>query len=176
MTQRAERSSSKRAQLRKLHGRGLSASAIARELGVAKSTVSRWAKADGIAFDRARTAEAVAAKSIDLAAGRQRLAEKMLQRAEEALDDLDKPYLVFSFGGRDNVYTEHELKRPPIEVKRNVLTMAAITFDKLSRIVEKDPDVSGAQSVVQSLEAGILAAAEVLRQPETPAEGDDSGG
>ena len=91
----------------------------------------------------------------------------MLQRAEEALDDLDKPYIVFSFGGRDNVYREHELKRPPVEVKRNVLTMAGITFDKLSRIVEKDPDVSGAQSVVQSLEAGILAAAAVLRAPET---------
>lgn len=91
----------------------------------------------------------------------------MLQRAEEALDDLDKPYIVFSFGGRDNVYNEHELKRPPVEVRRNVLTMAGITFDKLSRIVEKDPDVSGAQSVVQSLEAGILAAAAVLRSPET---------
>lgn len=176
MTNAARRPDPKRAQLRKLHAEELSVREIAKRLGISRSTVSRWAKEDGLAFDRARTAQAVAAHAIDLAAGRQRLAEKMLQRAEEALDDLDKPYLVFSFGGRDNVYTEQELKRPPIEVKRNVLTMAGITFDKLSRIVEKDPDVSGAQSVVQSLEAGILAAAAVLRQPETPAEGDDSGG
>lgn len=158
---------SKRAQLRKLHSEGLSASAIARKLGVHASTVSRWAKADGLSFDRSKTAEATAAKSIDLAAGRTRLAEKMLQRAEEALDELDKPYIVFSFGGRDNIYNEHMLERPPIEVKRNVLTMAGITFDKLTRIVEKDPDVTGAHSVVASLEAGILAAAEVLRSTET---------
>jgi hypothetical protein len=52
-------------------------------------------------------------------------------------------------------------------VIRNAVTTAGITFDKLTRIVEKDPDVSGAASVVQSLEAGILAAAEVLRAPGT---------
>ncbi|QYM76919.1 helix-turn-helix domain-containing protein [Leucobacter luti] len=167
MTNAARRPDPKRAQLRKLHSQELSVRAIAERLGVSRSTVSRWAKEDGLAFDRARTAQAVAAHSIDLAAGRQRLAEKMLQRAEEALDDLDKPYLVYNFGGKDNTYEEHELKRAPIEVRRNALTMAGITFDKLTRIVEKDPDVSGAQSVVQSLEAGILAAAAVLRTPET---------
>lgn len=144
--------------------------AIAEELGVSRSTVSRWAKEEGLAFDRARTAQAVAAQSIDLAAARTRLAEKMSQRAEELLDSLDKPYLVYSFGGRDNTYSEHTLKRPPVEVVRNAVTTAGITFDKLSRIVEKDPDVTGAHSVVQSLEAGILAAAAVLRAPETPTE------
>ena len=158
---------SKRAQLRTLHGEGLSASAIARKLGVHASTVSRWAKAEGLSFDRSKTAEATAAKSIDLAAARTRLAEKMAARAEQLLDSLDDPYLVYSFGGRDNTYSEHELAKPPVEVVRNAVTTAGITFDKLTRIVEKDPDVSGAASVVQSLEAGILAAAEVLRAPES---------
>lgn len=158
---------SKRAQLRKLHGEGLSASAIARKLGVHASTVSRWAKAEGLSFDRSKTAEATAAKSIDLAAARTRLAEKMAARAEQLLDSLDGTYLVYSFGGRDNTYSEHTLDKPPVEVVRNAVTTAGITFDKLTRIVEKDPDVSGAASVVQSLEAGILAAAEVLRAPET---------
>lgn len=170
MTKSAGRPDPKRAQLRKLHAQDLSVRAIADRLGVSRSTVSRWAKEDGLAFDRARTAQAVAAQSIDLAAGRQRLAEKMLGRAEQLLDSLDGKYLVYSFGGRDNTYSEHELDKPPVEVIRNAVTTAGITFDKLSRIVEKDPDVSGAQSVVQSLEAGILAAAEVLRQPETPTE------
>lgn len=91
----------------------------------------------------------------------------MLQRAEEALDELDKPHIVFIFGGRDNVYNERELTLPSIEVKRNVLTMSGVAFDKLPRIVEKDPDVSGAHSMVASLEAGILATAEVLRTTET---------
>ncbi len=141
--------------------------AIADRLGVSRSTVSRWAKDEGLAFDRARTAQAVAAHSIDLAAGRQRLAEKMLHRAEQLLDSLDDPYVVYSFGGRDNVYNEHTLTKPPVEVIRNAVTTAGITFDKLTRIVEKDPDITGAASVVQSLEAGILAAAKVLRTAET---------
>lgn len=167
MANSAERSSPKRAQLRKLQTDGLSASAIARELGVAKSTISRWAKADGLSFDRSKTAEATAAKTIDLAAGRTRLAEKMLAESEAMLDSINNPYRVYSFGGRDNVYTEKVLDSAPVEVRRNVITTAAITFDKLSRIVERDPDVSGAQSIVASLEAGILAAAEVLRTTGT---------
>ncbi|WP_052961446.1 MULTISPECIES: winged helix-turn-helix domain-containing protein [unclassified Leucobacter] len=172
MPNAAERSDPNRARLRELHSRELSASAIARELGVSKSTISRWAKDEGLAFDRKRTADATAAKSIDLAAGRQRLAEKMLQRAEEALDSLGKPYKVFSFGGRDNTYAEHELTKPPIEVQRNALTMAGIAFDKLSRVVERDPDVTGAESAVRALQAGLDAAAAALRTPpeETPQE------
>ena len=167
MTKSAGRPDPKRALLRKLHGQEMSVRAIADELGVSRSTVSRWAKEEGLAFDRARTAQAVAAHSIDLAAGRQRLAEKMLARAEQLLDSLDGKYLVYSFGGRDNTYSEHTLDKPPVEVIRNAVTTAGITFDKLTRIVERDPDISGAQSVVASLEAGILAAAEVLRAPET---------
>ncbi|UOQ58109.1 helix-turn-helix domain-containing protein [Leucobacter allii] len=158
--------------MKKLHAAGLSANAIAKKLGVSQSTVSRWAKQDGLRFDRTRTAEAVAAHTIDLAAARTRLAEKMAARAEQLLDSLDGEYLVYSFGGRDNTYSEHLLKKPPVEVVRNAVTTAGITFDKLTRIVEKDPDVSGAQSVVQSLEAGILAAAEALRQPETSADSE----
>ncbi len=157
----------KRAQLRELHAQELSVRTIASKLGVSRSTVSRWAQEEGLAFDRARTAQAVAAHTIDLAAGRTRLAEKMLHRAEQLLDSLDGSYLVYSFGGRDNVYTEHTLDKPPVEVIRNAVTTAGITFDKLTRIVERDPDVSGAQSVVASLAAGILAAAEVLHAPET---------
>lgn len=167
MTSSAERSKNKRAQVRSLHDDGLSASAIARKLNVSKSTISRWAKADGISFDRTKTAEATAAKSIDLAAARTRLAEKMADRAEKLLDSLDDQYLVYSFGGKENEYNEHLLDKPPVEVIRTAVTTAGITFDKLTRIVEKDVDITGAQSVVQSLEAGILAAAEVLRAPET---------
>lgn len=142
--------------------------AIAEKLGVSRSTVSRWAKEEGLAFDRAQTAQAVAAHSIDLAAARTRLAEKMAHRAEQLLDSLDGKYLVFNFGGKDNTYEEHELDKPPVEVVRNAVTTAGIAFDKLSRIVERDPDVTGVQSVVASLEAGILAAAAHLRTaPET---------
>ena len=172
MAKSAGRPDPKRALLRKLHGQEKSVRAIADELGISRSTVSRWAKEEGLAFDRARTAQAVAAHSIDLAAGRQRLAEKMLHRAEQLLDSLDGKYLVYSFGGRDNTYSEHTLDKPPVEVIRNAVTTAGITFDKLTRIVERDPDVTGAESAVRALQAGLDAAAAVLRnQPEeTPQE------
>lgn len=161
----------KRAQLRELHQQDLSVRTIADRLGVSRSTVSRWAKEDGLEFDRSQTAKANAANAIDLAAARQRLAEKMLARSEALLDSLDNPYLVYSFGGKDNEYNEHELDRPPVEVIRNAVTTAGITFDKLSRIVERDPDVSGAESAVRALQAGLTAAAAVLRTPEeTPQE------
>src|SRR5690606_1346747 len=40
----------KRASVRTLHAQGMSATAIAQHLGVHVSTVSRWAKADGVEF------------------------------------------------------------------------------------------------------------------------------
>lgn len=167
MTSASERSDAKRARLSELHAAGFSLTAIAGELKVSKSTVSRWAADANLSFDRSKTAEATAAKTIDLAATRTRLVEKMADRAEQLLDSLDEPYLVYNFGGKDNDYAEHTLDKPPVEVVRNAVTTAGIAFDKMSRIVERDPDVSGAQSVVASLEAGILAAAEVLRTTET---------
>jgi len=156
----------KRARLRDLHARGLSTRTIAAKLGVHQSTVSKWAKQEGLAFDRAHVAKAVAARQVDLAAKRQELAVRMLAAAEAMLDTLDDPYLVYSFGGRDNTYSEHRLDKPPVEVTRQVITVAGIVFDKLTRIVERDPNVEGAESLVQSLEAGILAAADVLRSPQ----------
>lgn len=121
-----------------LFDRGLSCNAIARELGVAPSTVSRWAKGEKLSFDRSQVATANAAHRVDLAAGRIRLAEKMLAAAEAMIDRIDDPYLVFSFGGRDNTYEEHLLDDAPVEVRRNIITTAGITFDKLTRIVEND--------------------------------------
>ncbi|MBO1739680.1 helix-turn-helix domain-containing protein [Leifsonia sp. TF02-11] len=119
-----------------LFDQGLGCNAIARELGVAPSTVSKWAKDTKRVFDRTQTAAAVKAHTVDLAAGRIRLAEKMLNAAEAMIDAIDDPYLVYNFGGKDNTYNETLLDSAPVEVRRNIITTAGITFDKLSRIVE----------------------------------------
>jgi predicted transcriptional regulator len=124
----------KRAQ--ELFDEGLSCRAIAAKLGCVPSTVSRWAKGAGLSFDRSQVAAANEAHRVDLAAGRIRLAEKMLAASESMLDRIDAPYLVYAFGGKDNEYNEHELVSAPVEVRRNVITTAGITFDKLTRIVE----------------------------------------
>jgi hypothetical protein len=158
----------KRAQ--ELADQGLSCRAIAKEMGFAPSTVSRWAEGAGVKFDRAQTAAAVQAHTVDLAAGRLRLAEKMLAASEAMLDDIDGEYLVYNFGGKDNDYNEHLLDAAPVEVKRNIITTAGITFDKLTRIVEKsDTGLEQAVGVLDTLAEGFRAAADIYRG-ETPNE------
>lgn len=153
---------------RELHAAGRSCNAIARELGCAASTVSRWAKGEGLTFDRSKTADAVKAHTVDLAAGRIRLAEKMLAASEDMLDVIDGPYEVYNFGGKDNTFESRVLDSAPVEVRRNVITTAGITFDKLSRIVERsDTGLDEAVGVIDTLAAGFTAVAERLRA-ETP--------
>jgi predicted transcriptional regulator len=153
---------------RELHAEGLSCNAIARDLGCAASTVSRWAKREGLSFDRSQTAEAVKAHTVDLAAGRIRLAEKMLAASEDMLDVIDGPYEVYNFGGKDNTFESRVLDSAPVEVRRNVITTAGITFDKLTRIVERDTGAAdGALGVLDQVGHALIAAAEQLRD-ETP--------
>jgi predicted transcriptional regulator len=161
---------SKRAQARKLYDEGLSCYAIAKHLKCSPSTVSRWAKAEGLTFDRSKTAAAVEAHTVDLAAGRIRLAEKMLATAETMLDKIDEPYLVFNFGGKDNDYNERVLDSAPVEVRRSVIVTAGITFDKLTRIVEKDTGPAEAAAGVLDQVASALAAATgaIRAEDETP--------
>lgn len=160
-----------RADAARLYSAGKSCRAIARELGVAASTVSKWAKETGRSFTREQVRAAVEAHTEDLAAARLRLVGKMATAAEGMLDSIDSPYLVYNFGGNDNTYEEHTLTSPPVEVKRSIIVTAGIAFDKASRIVERDPDTGGATSVLDTLEAGLRTVVSELDGPKTD-EGD----
>ena len=154
MVQRATFGQEQRA--RELFDQGLSCNAIARELGVAASTISRWARAEGLAFDRSKTELAVRARVIDIAASRTELAQKILTVAHETLDKLDGSYLVYAFGGRDNGYNEHLLDAPPIEVVRTAVTVAKDAHAIATRTLEMTPEGLGdAQSVLDRIEAGF---------------------
>jgi len=155
---------------RELHAAGASCNAIARDLGCAASTVSRWAKGEGLSFDRSKTAAAVKAHTVDLAAGRIRLAEKMLAASEDMLDVIDGPYEVYNFGGKDNTFESRVLDSAPVEVRRNVITTAGITFDKLTRIVERETGgLEQAVGVLDQIADGLKAAADAIRS-ETPSD------
>lgn len=155
---------------RELHAEDLSCREIAKALGVVPSTISRWAEREGLAFDRSRTAAATKAHTVDLAAARIRLAEKMQAATEDMLDRIDDPYLVFNFGGKDNTFESRELDSAPVEVRRNIIATAGITFDKLTRIVEKsDTGLDQAVGVLDQIAEGFAAAAERIRS-ETPAD------
>jgi predicted transcriptional regulator len=146
-----------------LFDQGLGCNAIARELGVAASTVSKWAKDTGRTFDRSQVAAANEAHKVDLAAGRIRLAEKMLAASEDMLDRIDDQYLVYAFGGKENTYTEHKLASAPVEVRRNVITTAGITFDKLTRVVENSgAGADSAKSMLADLGRALGIGAEAV--------------
>lgn len=142
----------KRAQARKLFDEGLSCRAIAGKLGVSISTISRWAKVEGLSFtSRAQTATATAVREFDMAAARVRLAQKMTTNADHVLDTLDGPYLVYSFGGKDNDYNEHTLAEAPISARREAQTIGAIAFDKLTKAIEGIEDADGLAPVESML-------------------------
>lgn len=98
---------------------------ISRRFGRSPSTVSKIAHDAGLNFDRTATAAATKAKQHDNRARRAALAPEFLAKAEQALDKINEaisrmsgPTVVYNFGGRDNVYEEHTLDQPPMEVIR----------------------------------------------------------
>lgn len=113
---------------------------LAREFGVSPDTISRIAKTEGVTFERTATKNATAAKQADNAARRAELSQRLLDRAVEALGQMDSEFLVFNFGGRDNTYAEHRLDRPPTGDLRNLMTVAAIAVDKHLAIERHDSD------------------------------------
>jgi len=156
-----------RSEVARLHGMGLGRNEIARELGVAAGTVTKIAKeADPpLQFDRAATALAVRARQLDLAAARADISRMLLVRAQEALEAMDAPTLVYSFGGKENEYNDRLLDVAPAADQRNLMTIAAIAVQRHAELVKIDGD--GAQvevdSVIGSLASGFDAAAAALR-------------
>ncbi|WP_440708811.1 helix-turn-helix domain-containing protein [Herbiconiux sp. YIM B11900] len=160
-----------RARLVALHGEGKSCREIATALGFSPATISKHAKALQLDFDRSQTDLATRARVIDLAEQRTLLAQKMLVVGHELLDTVDKPFIVFNFGGKSNTYREHLLPRPTPDAQRSMVTTAAIAFDKATRILEKsNGGLETAEGVLDKLAEGFKAAAEQYRTPEMPVE------
>lgn len=156
-----------RAEVKRLHGAGLGRNQIARELGIAGATVSKLAKSfePPLEFDRAATALALAAVRIDHAAERSTLKSMLLVRAREALEAMDTPHLVFSFGGKDNTYSQRLLDVPPVGDQRNLMTIAAIAIQRhadLERVDQNGGDLAGAVGMVGALHEALGLAAAAL--------------
>jgi hypothetical protein len=163
-------SEDQKTQVLALHAEGIARNEIARRVGISAGSVTNICRAEGLTFDRSETKQATEARQVDLAAGRIRLAEKMLAASEAMLDVIDGPYEVYNFGGKDNTFESRVLDSAPVEVRRNIITTAGITFDKLTRIVEKsDTGLEQAVGVLDTLAEGFRAAADIYRG-ETPNE------
>jgi transposase-like protein len=121
---------------------------IARDHGVALSTVTKIAQDSGstTAFDRTQMENATRAAAIDSKALRVQTARRFLDKANQLLDQMDQPHLVFNFGGKDNTYEEHLLSAPPTGDLKNLMVSAATAIDKhlvLERHDASDPGIMG---------------------------------
>lgn len=154
-----------RAQVAALHAEGLGRNEIARRIGVSGATVTNIARDLELSFDRSATALAVRARQIDLADERQSIKAMLLVRGREALEAMDAPALVYSFGGRDNTYSERLLDAPPVGDQRNLMTIAAIALQRFADLDRVDQGLTGTGEAVGMLERlrdGLTVAVESL--------------
>ena len=80
---------------RVLFDAGTSCNGIAKELGVAASTISGWAKREGLSFDRKQTAKAVTAQRLDRAAARADIIDRLYRRSQKVLTRLEADQFVY---------------------------------------------------------------------------------
>ncbi|QVJ03051.1 hypothetical protein KGD82_13535 [Nocardiopsis eucommiae] len=148
---------------------------IATEHDVSPDSVRRIAKEENIpdAFARAHTEKATRARVADMAERRARIAEKYLSKAEQLLDQMDEPHLVYSFGGKENTYAEHLLDRAPTGDLRNLMTTSAVAVDKHMKLIAADTDTGAATaaSMLSGIADALQIAAEQL-DDEDPAAGE----
>jgi hypothetical protein len=124
---------------------------IARDHDVSVGTVTNIAKAAGLttAFDRSQTKTATEAKKADNAALRASTSRRLLEKANELLDQMDQPHVAFHFGGKDNTYNEKQLDRPPVADLRNLMTAAAVAVDK-HLVIEKHDNSGESHAAVDA--------------------------
>ena len=157
-------SNAQRERVLELHAAGLSRNDIVRTVGISAGSVTRICQAAGRAFDRASTKDATLARTRDMAQARIDLAWRLEKAAVDMLDMIDRPFTVFNFGGKDNTFEQAELPSAPVEARRTIVTSAAIVFDKLSRIVEKDTGgLDDAVGMLDTLAEGFKEAAAKYR-------------
>lgn len=147
----------------------LSRNEIARKHHVSAGSVTNIAKAAGHsdAFDRSRTKNATEAARDDNKARRTALSKRLLDRAQEALEQMDRPHLTFKIGGKDNIYTEHMLDNPPTGDMRNLMIIAATAIDKhlvIERHDTDDQNLAGVDAWLRAMMYGEI--------PTDPATGD----
>lgn len=142
-----------RTDARALFDEGFGCNAIAAKLDISPSAISRWAKDEGLAFDRTQTAMAVRAHTIDMAADRLTIAKMMMVNGLDSLAMLDGPFEVYNFGGKDNDFNSRVLDSAPMDARRSAQMIAGVAFDKATKVLEKSNEGIGrAESLVDHLE------------------------
>lgn len=135
-----------RARVAPLRAEGLSLNKIAKRLGVSTGSVSRWAKADGVSFDRSQVREAVAARVVDMAALRVVEAEASILDARRLRERAWVPYQVVVSGSKGAEVVSLDL--PPLADVRNAYAAYGIVIDKHLALARFDADPNAGASAV----------------------------
>ncbi len=155
---------------------GRSTRELAAAHGVSDRFVRKIAEENDVtdAWSREQTKNATAASVADSKARRAAISAKFLTKADELLDQIDRPHLVFSFGGKDNTFNQKTLDRPPTGDIRNLMIAAATAFDKhvVAEKHDTDSGADAAKSMLGQLAAGLTTAYEQLMKDDAP----DAGG
>ncbi|WP_131104038.1 helix-turn-helix domain-containing protein [Ornithinimicrobium sufpigmenti] len=153
--------------LRELHGQGLTLTAIAKELGRDKGSVSRKAKAmdPPLTWDRSHTAAATQAKVLDVKARRAQLKADLLEDAARLRKQLFAPTVIFNFGGKDNTYEQRELDQPPHADQLKIMQAVSTAIGSYDRLEKLDGDggVSDAVGMLDKIADAIKATAQTLQ-------------
>lgn len=91
----------------------------------------------------------------------------LLVRARDALEAMDAPALVYSFGGKDNTYAERLLDAPPVGDQRNLMTIAGIALTRyadLDRVDAGATTTADAVGMVDRMHAALTVAVEALAE------------
>jgi len=157
-------------ELRQLHAEGLGRNAIARQMGINTSVVSRTAAHLGLDFDRSRIAAATAARVADVAERRSLLAEDLVSDAERLRAQLWQPHLYWDWGGKDHDYDEKLADEPTPADKRALMGAAGMAIDRSLKLLppETSSGVDQAKSMLGSLGELLTAYSRSEDDQETP--------
>lgn len=116
-----------RQQIRDLHADGLGRNQIAQQVGLSVGSITKVARELGLAFDRSKTAVAVAARQLDLA-------DRRTRRQLELNDDIDRlrarlfrSMTYVQYGGKDFERAEDTFDQPtPVDQKHLVQAIGTL--------------------------------------------------
>lgn len=133
---------------------GMPRNAIARELSIAPSSVSKVARDADLTFDRAnQTASATAARQHDLKVRRLELIDELFSKATDHIVAIDQKFMLHNIGGKDNTYTGKEIDRAPTGDILNLHRSASLALKDARELIRDDDDqgVAEAESMLMNL-------------------------
>jgi len=140
---------------RELFDAGKSCNAIAREVSVSPSTISGWAKREGLSFVRKQTAAAVDAQRIDRAAVRADIIDRMYLRSQKVLARLEAEKFTYRVPTESGSQLVHD-DAPPAVDEKNLAAAIGIYLDKATRLEMVDGNAGEAEARSMLSELGAF--------------------